>query len=384
MRNTVKNWAQACWSAAPGSELRCGTVCVIALSCVWSVAAHRWGIPGPGLSLESSALTGGHVYRLFTYVLYHENVMDFSLSAVLMVFPCSGLERGIGTVRFLHRSLLLSSITGLSHVLLESLLFSPSNRSTVNGFVPLALSVLGLITISSAMQKAYIMGVSVPTASLPWIILIIITLFFPNTAFICNVLAIVTGMLYGKGWFSLLEMSESRASVLEKKFPLRLLKQIPGVQFIPASAEERQRPLDFTDAPPGSYPVQAYAPVNIANGQATGSLRNTFDGWPVSLYPQQQFTLPSPYTGVGTGQHHGHGHHHGHSHGHHHGHSGSPWVPVSPYAQHQFRPPFHMTEQRFSELPQPGVPPPPPVSQSESGEPGFPTIPPGASVSLSS
>lgn len=135
------------------------------------------------------------VYKLFTYFLYHKNMIDFFLGAILMVFPCSGLERGIGTVRFLYRSLLLSSISGLLHVLLESLLFSPSSRSSVNGFTPLALSVLGMITISSSMKKAYIMGVSVPTASLPWIILIIITLFFPNTAFICNVMAIITGIL---------------------------------------------------------------------------------------------------------------------------------------------------------------------------------------------
>ncbi len=135
------------------------------------------------------------VYKLFTYFLYHKNMMLLFLSGLVMAFPCSGLERGIGTVRFLYRSLLLSSICGLLHVLLESLLFSPASRSSVNGLVPLALSVLGMMTINSVMRKAYIMGVSVPTASLPWIILIILTLFFPNTFFLCNVLAIVTGML---------------------------------------------------------------------------------------------------------------------------------------------------------------------------------------------
>uniref|UniRef100_A0A8C1CKM4 Rhomboid domain containing 2 n=1 Tax=Cyprinus carpio carpio TaxID=630221 RepID=A0A8C1CKM4_CYPCA len=290
------------------------------------------------------------VYKLFPYFLYHKNMLLF-LSAVLMVLHCSGLERGIGTVRFLFRSLLLSSISGLLHVLLESLLFSPSNRSSVNGLVPVALSVLGMMTINSVMRKAYIMGVSVPTASLPWIILIIISLFFPNTVFLCNVLAIVTGIVHVMGWFSLLEMSESRASVLEKKFPFRLLKHIPGVQFIPASTVERKK-----DAPPGSYPFQAYAPVNAVNGQVTGRLPNTFDGWPVSLYPQQQYTFTSPYAGVGIG--HNYGHSHSHSHGHHHGHShhtGSPWMPMSPYAQHQFRPPVNLTGQPFTKLPQPGV-----------------------------
>ncbi|XP_077098408.1 rhomboid domain-containing protein 2 [Siphateles boraxobius] len=376
MLNTLKNWKQTLAGFAPDSELTCGIVFVIVLSCVFSFIPHYFDLSEHFFTLESNAIISGHVYKLFTYFLYHKNMIHFFLGAILMVFPCSGLERGIGTVRFLYRSLLLSSISGLLHVLLESLLFSPSSRSSVNGFTPLALSVLGMITISSSMQRAYIMGVSVPTASLPWIILIIITLFFPKTAFICNVLAIITGILYGMGWFSLLEMSESRASVLDKKFPFRLLKQIPGVQFIPASAEERKKPLDFTDVPPGSYPVQAYAPVN---GPATGSLPNTFDGWPVSLYPQQQFTLPSPHTGHNHGHGHSHEHHHGHSH-----HTGSPWMPVSPYAQHQFKPPFNIAEQCFSELPQPAVPFTPQISQSESGVPGFHTNPPGTSVSFSS
>lgn len=112
-----------------------------------------------------------------------------------MVYPCIGLEKGIGTIRFLYQSMLLTSISGLLHVLLESLLFSPSNRSSVNGLIPLAMSVLGMVTIKSAMRKAYFMGINVPTASLPWIILMIVTVAFPNTVFLCNVLAIITGII---------------------------------------------------------------------------------------------------------------------------------------------------------------------------------------------
>ncbi|XP_073686229.1 rhomboid domain-containing protein 2 [Garra rufa] len=382
MHSTLKNWKKTFADFAPVTELTCGVVIVIVLSCVFSVIPYNLDISEHFFSLESSAVISGHVYKLFTYFLYHKNMTHLFLSAILMGFPCSGVERGIGTVRFLYRSLLLLSICGLLHVLLESLLFSPSSRSSVNGLVPLAMSVLGMMTINSAMRKAYIMGVSVPTASLPWIILTIITLFFPNTVFLCNVLAIVTGISHGMGWFSLLEMSESRASVLEKKFPFRLLKQIPGVQFIPASTEDRKKPLDLTDIPPGSYPVQAYTPVNAANGQVTGRPPNTFDGWPVSLYPQQQHTFTSPYAGVGFGHNHGHGHGHGHSHGCHHGHS--PCMPTSPYAQHQFRPPpVNMAGQPFTKLPQPGVPFTPPISQSESGVSTFPTTTSGASVPLS-
>ncbi|CAB1352391.1 unnamed protein product, partial [Coregonus sp. 'balchen'] len=44
----------------------------------------------------------------------------------------------------------------------------------------------------------------------------------------------------GKGWLSLLDMSDARASVLDKKMPFRLLRTI-GVLYVPASTEERRK-----------------------------------------------------------------------------------------------------------------------------------------------
>ncbi|KAI7793727.1 putative rhomboid domain-containing protein 2, partial [Triplophysa rosa] len=396
--HTLKNWRQKFADFLPDVELTCGIVVVVVVSCVLSVVTHHFDVSEHFFSLDSNAVIKGHVYKLITYCLYHKNMTSFFLNAIVMVYPCIGLEKGIGTIRFLYQSLLLTSISGLLHVLLESLLFSPSNRSSVNGFIPLALSVLGMVTINSAMRKAYFMGINVPTASLPWIILIIVTVAFPNTVFLCNVLAIITGIIYGIGWFSLFEMSESRASVLEKKFPFRLLKHVPGVQFIPASDMERNKPLDLTDITPGSYPVQTYAPVNVNTGQATGSLPNSLDGWPHSTFPQQNYTYSSPYTGSsgvttshshGHDQSHGHGHshEHGHSHRHHHGHShqcdaahhyGNPWI--SPYAQTQISPPFKGTGQPFSHLPQPGVSTIHQISHLESDVPAVPSSPTGSSM----
>ncbi|XP_055064017.2 rhomboid domain-containing protein 2 [Misgurnus anguillicaudatus] len=405
MHTTFKNWRQKFADFVPDVELTCGIVAVIALSCILSVLTNFLDISEHFFSLESSAILKGHVYKLFTYCLYPKNMTNLFLNAIVMVYPCIGLEKGTGTIRFLYLSLLLPSICGLLHVMLELLLFSSSNRSSVNGLIPLALSVLGMVTINSAMRKAYFMGINVPTASLPWIFLIVVTVFFPNTVFLCNVLAIITGIIYGMGWFSLFEMSESRASVLEKKFPLRLLKYVPGVQFIPASAEERNKPLDLTNITPGSYPVQAYAPVNPATGQAMGNQANTLDGWPQSTYPQQNYTFPSPYTGSSGaatwynhghshshGHDHGHSHSHGHDHSHGHGHShghqfdaahhyGNPWM--SPYAQSQISPPFKAPGQPFSDLPQPGVSFTHQISHLESSVPGVPPPAPGSSMARS-
>lgn len=386
MHTSFKNWRQKFAEFVPDVELTCGIVIVVVVSCVLSVLTNHYDVSEHFFSLDSNAVIKGHVYKLFTYCLYHKNITTLFLNAIVMVYPCIGLEKGIGTIRFLYQSLLLTSISGLLHMLLESLLFSPSNRSSVNGLIPLALSVLGMVTVNSAMRKAYFMGINVPTASLPWIILMIVTVAFPNTVFLCNVLAIITGIIYGIGWFSLFEMSESRASVLEKKFPFRLLKHVPGVQFISASAEECNKPLDLTDITPGSYPVQTYVPVNIATGQATGSLPNSLEGWPHSTYPRPNYTFSSPHTGssgVAIGQSHGHGHSHGHHHGHSHQcdaahHYGNPWI--SPYAQTQISPPFKVTEQPFSHLPQPGVSTIPQISHSQSNVPAVHSPPPGSSM----
>ncbi|TRZ01496.1 hypothetical protein DNTS_025940 [Danionella cerebrum] len=315
MYNIFKTCKQTFVESAPSLEPTLGIVLLVLLSCVFSLVPHYVNISEHYLSLESSAVFRGRVYQLFTYFLYHENMTQFLVSAVLMALLCSGLEKGIGSIRFLHRTFLLSCLTGLFYALLDLVLFTSSK--SISGLVPLALSVLGMLTINSGMRKAYIMGISVPSPSLPWIFLIIINLFVPKTVLLCNIVAIFTGILFlsdGLGWFSFLDISESRASVLEKNFPLRLLKLVPGVRFFPASTEERKKPLNLSAARPGSYPVQAYAMVNTASGQFAGSHPNTVDGWSLSTLPQQQGIHSSLMSSVSVAHNHGYSHQHLHDH----------------------------------------------------------------------
>lgn len=135
------------------------------------------------------------VHKLLTYCFYHTDVGHFSLSVAVLVLFCSGLEKGVGTVRFLQLLIFLVTSIGLLHVLLELLLFSPSTRSSVSGLIPVSLAMLGMVTISSRMRKAFLLGFTVPTAALPWLLMIIVYLFVPNTVFLCNVLAVITGQM---------------------------------------------------------------------------------------------------------------------------------------------------------------------------------------------
>ncbi|XP_072514860.1 rhomboid domain-containing protein 2 [Salminus brasiliensis] len=371
---TLCKGLQGVSQAVSALEFTSGIVFVVAVSSVLNIVTNYLDISSHLLSLESSLLLNIHVHKLLTYSFYHKDVGHLILSVGVLVFFCSGLEKGVGTVRFLHQLLLLSTSVGLPHILLELLLFPPTNRSSVSGLIPVSLAVLGMVTINSRMRKAPLLGVNVPTASFPWLLLLLITLFIPNTVLLCNVVAVVIGEMYGMGWFSVLEMSESRACVLEKKMPFRLLKKIAGVQFVPASAEERKKTLHVVcNPPPGSYPVQAYAPAPLSAPQAAGSQPNSLDGWPYATYAQQNYTVPSPYSGYGVansfGSSHGHSHGHGHSCGHSHGHShqhldSNAWTPKSSHAHSHFNPPVNMDGRYFGNLPQVAVQAQAPLSES--------------------
>ncbi|XP_026862265.2 rhomboid domain-containing protein 2 [Electrophorus electricus] len=352
MRKTFSRGLQKFSNFVSALEFTSGIALVVVVSCALSIVANYLNISPDFLSLESSLLLSGHIHRLLTYSFYHKDVGHLFISVALLVFFCSGLENGLGTVRFLHQVLLLSTFVGMEHVLLELMLFSPSTRSSVSGLIPTSLAVLGMVTIGSRMRKAHLLGVSVPTATLPWILLLFVTLLTPNTVFLCNVLAVVTGEMCGMRWFSMLEMSEAKACVLEKKMPFRWLKKMAGVKYIPASAEERKKDLHtICSPPPGSYPVQAYAPASASAPQAAGSLPSSLEGWPHSAYIQQNYMVPSAYSEYAFGPGFGTSHGHGHGHCHHH-HQSAPqarglWMPTAPYVHSHFRTPVNVSGQTF-------------------------------------
>ncbi|XP_063060277.1 rhomboid domain-containing protein 2 [Engraulis encrasicolus] len=280
------------------------------------------------LAVDSSVFSSGYVHKLLTYCFIHRDVAQLLVSAGVLVAFSSSLERGVGTVRFFYLFSLHAILTGLLFSLLALVVFSeePSasaTNNTASGFIPVALSLLGMVTISSRMQRAFLFGVNVPTVVLPWIILLVVTLVVPGTVLLCNAVAIVVGVIYGKGFLSPLEMSESRATLLEKKTFFRLLRRIPGVQFVPSSAEERREILHARCKPsPGSYPVQAYAPATAAS--SSFPTHSVYEGWSHSSYAQQPSPAAFPAAPYGFSQGHGHSHGgHGHSHdGHGHSHDG--------------------------------------------------------------
>ncbi|XP_030003989.1 rhomboid domain-containing protein 2 [Sphaeramia orbicularis] len=236
-------------------------------------------------SVGASVFVNGHLHKLFLYPFYHRTFVQLLLNITALVCLSGSLEKGFGTVRFLFLSILLSTTTGLTYAFLDIL---QDESGQTEGLVSTALSCVALTTMHTRMTKGFLCGVSFPTMALPWVFLIITTILIPHTVLPCNIIAILVGWMYGKGWFSAVDMSEARASIVEKMMPFRLLRSISDVMFVPASTEERRKTLlPQINATPGSYPVQAYAPLsNLSTGDEAAM---TYQGW-----PDYTGALPSP------------------------------------------------------------------------------------------
>ncbi|XP_029358722.1 rhomboid domain-containing protein 2 [Echeneis naucrates] len=270
----------------------------------------------PGVfSVGAAVFLNGHIHRLFMHPFSHRTLAQLLPSIAALLFLSGSLERGVGSVRFLIRFLLLSTSSGLVYSFLD-LLQDDSSRAPTEGLVPVALACVAVTTMHTKMTKGFLCGVSFPTMALPWVFLIITTALIPNCVLPCNIIAVLVGWMCGKGWFSYLDMSETRAGVLEKMMPFRLLRNISGVKFVPASTEERRKTLlPRINPTPGSYPVQAYAPLSSINNADPGAVM--YEGW--SNSPSAPSNPVAPH---GHGATHGFGLTHGHSCSHvHHGHS---------------------------------------------------------------
>uniref|UniRef100_UPI0037E7ED9E rhomboid domain-containing protein 2 n=1 Tax=Semicossyphus pulcher TaxID=241346 RepID=UPI0037E7ED9E len=296
-----------------------GILTVVLLSCVLFGIQTYFNVTSGVFSVGATVFQNGHIHRLLMYPFYHKTFAQLLLNITVLAFLSGSLEKGFGTVRFLLLFLLLSTTTGFLYSFLD-LLLSDSSQSHTEGLLSVALACVALTTMRTKMTKGFLFGVSFPTMALPWVFLMITTVFVPHSVLPCNIIAVLVGWMYGKGWFSLLDVSEARAGVLEKTTPFRFLRSISGNMFLPASSEERRKTLlPQINPTPGSYPIQAYAPVSSINTADTTA--KFYEGWPNSTS-----SLSSPAHALHPHGHgsahsfgisHGHGHscNHNHSHG---------------------------------------------------------------------
>ncbi|KAK5866027.1 hypothetical protein PBY51_020248 [Eleginops maclovinus] len=309
-------------------DLTSGIVIVVLLSCALFGMQTYFNFSPGVLSVGATVFQHGHLHRLLAYPFYHKTSVQLLLNITALVFLSGNLEKGVGTVRFLLLFLLLSSTTGLFYSFVD-LMQEDGSQSHAEGLLPVALACVALTTMHTKTTKGFLCGVSFPTMALPWVLLIITTAVVPYSVLPCNIIAILIGWMYGKGWFSLLNMSAEKAGALEKMMPFRLVRSIRGIKFVPASAEDRKKTLlPQLNPTPGSYPVQAYAPLSSTN--PANMKANIYEGWSNStaalsglkppFIPQVSAHSSGPNHGHGSQQSFGQSCHHSHSHGHSHAH----------------------------------------------------------------
>ncbi|XP_061832930.1 rhomboid domain-containing protein 2 [Nerophis lumbriciformis] len=254
-----------------------GTFLIILTSCAVFGGVDYFRLAPGSLSVGSGVFLQGQVHRVLTYPFYHRSLGQLLLGICTMLFLGGGLENGVGTVRFLLACVLMSVVTGLLYAFLDVL---RDGQAPTEGLVPTALACVALTTARTKTTKGFLCGVSVPAVVLPWVLVLITGVLVPHAVLPCSIVANLVGWTHGRGWFSLVDISESGAALVEKSAPFRLLRGVGVVLFVPASAEERRRTLlPQINPPPGSYPVQAYAPVSSATTLAAGSTDTMHEGW---------------------------------------------------------------------------------------------------------
>uniref|UniRef100_A0A3B3VUG4 Rhomboid domain containing 2 n=1 Tax=Poecilia latipinna TaxID=48699 RepID=A0A3B3VUG4_9TELE len=266
-----------------------GALVVALFSCVLFGIRTHLSLPEESFSIGATVFQSGHIHRLFLFPFHHRSLPQLLLSITALLFLTGSVEKGFGTDASQH----------------------------TEGLLPVVLACVALTTLHTKMTKGFLCGVSFPAVALPWVLLVICTALVPHSVLLCNVIAILIGWVHGKGWLSPVDMSESRAAVLEKILLFKLLRSISGVMFVPASSQERRKTLlPQINPTPGSYPVQAYA--SLPSTTTTHTPATVYEGWPhsASLTPSQPPHGHLTPNSVG----HNHGHFATHSVGHNHGH----------------------------------------------------------------
>ncbi|XP_007486061.2 rhomboid domain-containing protein 2 isoform X2 [Monodelphis domestica] len=199
-------------------------------------------LPPSGLALRPAALRRDwEVYRLVTYILVYEHPLSL-LSGIVIIWRFAGsFEKSVGTVRHSFFTLVFAFFSALLFVLLETLwaLAGFGGVEDPRGFTPVAFAMLGVSSIRTRMRRTLFFGVPVSASVIPWILLFA-SWFIPQTSFLSNICGLSIGFIYGLGYCSCLDLSESVALKLDEKFPFSLLRRAKLLNYVSGSSVERR------------------------------------------------------------------------------------------------------------------------------------------------
>ncbi|XP_053310806.1 rhomboid domain-containing protein 2 [Spea bombifrons] len=256
-------WWKTALSWFPRIQLPTGsaltTLLCLAVSGPALVRVTKGDEAGDRYDLEAGVLESITVYRLITYVYYHDDMRALACSCLSIWFFGGGFEENVGTVKFCFLTPLFAVCIGLIYLAVVATGLSlPVGDGRVQGFTAVAFCMMSAFSTRTRIRRLPFFGFMVPVRVLPFLFLFP-ALFIPHAPVFSNMCGILIGVLYGLGGCFCLDLPESVLSRLEQMLPFRLLKRIPVFKYIPASTAERNSSQTRKiNPPPGSYPVQQY------------------------------------------------------------------------------------------------------------------------------
>ncbi|XP_007445482.2 rhomboid domain-containing protein 2, partial [Python bivittatus] len=179
------------------------------------------------------------VYRLVTYIFIYEDVISLVCSAVIIWYFAGSFEKMMGTVKHSFLTLTFAVALALLYLVLRTVASGLLKITDAEGFTPVAFAMLAASIARSRMRRTVLFGVNFRMALVPWLLLCVAWI-LPSSSFLANFCGLLIGNIYGYGYCFGLDFPESTASFLDQKFPFRLLKRIPGVEYVPGSLAERR------------------------------------------------------------------------------------------------------------------------------------------------
>eukprot|EP01018_Ginkgo_biloba_P010529 Gb_16184 [translate_table: standard] len=178
----------------------------------------------------------GVVYRIYTSVLFHGSVLHVMFNMLALVPIGSGLERIMGSIRYLHVTLLLATSNAVLHLLIAYLTaHNPLHsypyfmKECTIGFSGIIFAMIVMETSLNGNQSRSVFGLfNVPGKWYAWILLVLFQLLMPHVSLIGHLCGILSGFSYTYGLFNHFLLGSSSYSAIESSALLAFCLRRPG------------------------------------------------------------------------------------------------------------------------------------------------------------
>lgn len=176
------------------------------------------------------------VYRIYTSVVFHGSLLHVMFNMMALVPIGSGLERIMGSVRYLHVTLLLATCNAVLHLLIAYLAaHNPvhpypffMDECTI-GFSGIIFAMIVMETSLNGNQSRSVFGLfNVPGKWYAWILLILFQLLMPNVSLLGHLCGILSGFAYTYGLFNYFLLGLTSYTAIENSTMLACCVRRPG------------------------------------------------------------------------------------------------------------------------------------------------------------